>query len=169
MYNIADLLLLLARLTIGLGVASHGAQKLFGWFGGGGMQGTTGYLASLGLRPSGALAQLAGWSEFAGGILLALGALNPLGPVLVLGVMITAMLTQHRGKGFFNSKGGIELPAMVASAAVLLAFMGPGPGALGTVGWLGEFRVTFWLVILAIVGGFVVAFGLRSAPPPPQP
>lgn len=75
-----DFALLIVRIVVGLLFFGHGAQKLFGWFGGGGLNATTGWLGSIGLHPARFWALLAGLSEFGGGILLALGLLNPLGP-----------------------------------------------------------------------------------------
>src|SRR5919202_2598079 len=94
--------LLIARLAVGLGIASHGAQKLFGWFGGYGLKGTGGFLESLGFRPGSLYAAAAGLGEFGGGLLIALGLFGPVGPALVIAVMTVASLTAHRGKGFFN-------------------------------------------------------------------
>src|SRR6185503_20977418 len=123
-----SLALLLVRLVVGGLLAGHGAQKLFGAFGGGGPQGTTGFLASLKIEPPKEWALVAGVSEFAGGGLTALGLLNPIGPMLAIGAMATATLTAHKGKPIWGTKGGAELPVtnMAALAALVLA----GPGVL---------------------------------------
>ena len=95
-----DLARLLVRLVVGGLVAGHGAQKLFGWFGGPGPEGTAGMMEQLELRPPRQWALLAGISEFAGGILTALGALNPLGPLGIIGSMTMATnprIPTHRG------------------------------------------------------------------------
>ena len=78
------------RLATGLILMPHGAQKLFGWFGGYGLAGTAGFFEQLGFRPGRAFAAAAGASEFGGGLLVALGLLGPVGPALVVSVMIVA-------------------------------------------------------------------------------
>jgi|SRR5690242_376632 putative oxidoreductase len=121
--------LLVGRLVVGLGLAAHGAQKLFGWFGGHGRAGTGGYLESIGFKPGKVFATAAGGGEFCGGLLVALGLFGPLGPALMVAVMIVAM-TQHREGGFFAMNNGIELPLLYATAGVALAFTGPGAYSL---------------------------------------
>lgn len=121
--------LLVGRLVVGLGLAAHGAQKLFGWFGGHGRTGTGGYMESLGFKPGKMFATAAGLGEFCGGVLVALGLFGPLGPGLMVAVMIVAM-TQHWSGGFFSMNNGIELPLLYATAGVALAFTGPGAYSL---------------------------------------
>ena len=101
--------LLVARLVLGLLMAAHGSQKLFGWFGGHGLAGTTGYLESLGYRPGRVFATLAGLGEFTSGILIALGLFGPIGPALLLSVMIVAMSQGYRN-GFFAMNPANDLP-----------------------------------------------------------
>ena len=76
-----DVALLVLRVTVGLLVAAHGAQKLFGWFGGGGLRGTSKFMASLGFRPAVGWTAIGSLAEFAGGLLLALGLFSPLGSI----------------------------------------------------------------------------------------
>src|SRR4029453_10295513 len=94
--------LLLLRLFVGLLFAGHGAQKLFGWFGGGGPQGTAAFFSSPGYRAPPALAVLAGVSELGGGILLATGLLTPLASLLLANMMLNAIVTVVWPKGFFG-------------------------------------------------------------------
>jgi putative oxidoreductase len=122
----ADLGLLIVRLVVGLLIAGHGAQKLFGWFGGGGLNGTAAWLGSMGLRPARFWAWMAGLSEFGGGLLLATGLLDPLGSLGVIAAMVMAIILVHRGKGLWNTQGGIELPLIYAIVALGLALTGPG-------------------------------------------
>jgi putative oxidoreductase len=117
--------LLVGRLVVGLGIAAHSAQKLFGWFGGHGLAGTASYFESQGFRPGRFFAGLAGLGEFTGGVLIALGLLGPVGPALLLAVMIVAIM-QNWHNGFFAMNDGIELPLLYATAGVALAFTGPG-------------------------------------------
>jgi putative oxidoreductase len=133
--------LLVIRLVVGLALAAHGAQKLFGWFGGHGIAGTGGFFESLGLRPGNAMAVTAGLGEFAGGLGLAAGFLTPLAAAVVIATMLTASLTFHAGKGFFATEGGYELPVTYAAVAAGLAFTGAGrisiDHAVGLYAWYG--------------------------------
>src|ERR687890_1397162 len=95
--------LLLLRVVLGLVMAAHGTQKLFGWFGGYGLAGTGGFFESLGFRPGRFFAMAAGTSEFVGGALLALGLLGPLGPAMIIAIMIVAAATVHWQHGLFAS------------------------------------------------------------------
>jgi len=123
----ASIGLLIARLVFGLSISAHGAQKLLGWFGGYGLARTGGFFEQLGFRPGRLFAALAGSTEIIAGFLMALGLLGPVGPALLLSVMIVAAVTVHRGKGFFASNNGIELPLLYAAVGVVLALTGPGP------------------------------------------
>ena len=117
--------LLLARLVFGLAMAAHGAQKLFGWFGGYGLAGTGGFFEGLGFRPGKRFALAAGLSEFSGGVLVALGLLGPVGPALIVSVMLVAMVTVHLKNPFFASTNGIEVPLLYSATAVALALSRP--------------------------------------------
>jgi putative oxidoreductase len=121
-----DVGLLALRLGIGGALAAHGAQKLFGWFGGYGPDGTVQFMDSLGFPGSGRRnAVLAGLAEFGGGTLLALGlATGPAGAA-VAGNMAVAG-SSHAPNGFFNASGGYELPATFGLVGVALALGGPG-------------------------------------------
>jgi putative oxidoreductase len=122
--------LLIVRLVLGLGLAAHGAQKLFGWFGGHGLEGTGGFFEKLGFRPGKAFALLAGLGELSGGLLVALGLFGPVGPAIVVLVMIVAAVTVHLEGGFFAASNGIELPLLYAIGAMAIAFAGPGAWSL---------------------------------------
>jgi putative oxidoreductase len=121
-----DVGLLILRLTMGGLLAGHGAQKLFGSFGGYGLEGTGGWLESMGLRPGQRWARMAGLSEFGGGVLTALGLLGPVGPIATMGAMGMAAGTVHKGKPIWVTEGGAELPVMNMAAASALALAGPG-------------------------------------------
>ena len=125
--------LLLIRIVLGVVFAAHGAQKLFGWFGGFGIAGTGGWLASMGFRPARLHATVSGLSEFGGGLLLAFGLLTPLGAAAVAGVMIVAIATAHIPNGFFNTAGGYEFNLTLAVTALGLGFTGPGRYSLDRV------------------------------------
>jgi putative oxidoreductase len=148
--------LLVLRLVVGLAMAAHGAQKLFGWFGGYGIAGTGGFFEGLGFRPGPLFALAAGLSELGGGLLLALGLLGPVGSALILSVMVVAAITVHWGKPFFASTNGIEVPLLYAAAAVGLALTGPGIYSFDYALGLGS----LWspaLTALVLLGGVVGA------------
>jgi putative oxidoreductase len=127
--------LLLLRLAAGLTVAAHGAQKLFGWFGGGGLKGTTESWRGRGGRPAAAMALLAGLAE-ASGVLFALGLATPLAALAIATVMLNAVESVHWRNGFFNGKGGWEFNLQLLAIAVAVASIGPGRFSLDrTFGW----------------------------------
>ncbi len=125
--------LLILRLVLGLSFMGHGSQKLFGLFGGGGMTGTTGMMAHMGLRAPQFWAVVVALSEFGGGLLIVLGLLDPLGPLAIIGVMLVAILRVHGPKGFWNSKGGFEFNLINIAAALTLALTGYGAYSLDAV------------------------------------
>jgi putative oxidoreductase len=118
--------LLLIRVAIGAIMAAHGAQKLFGWFGGHGLAGTGGWLETMGFRPARLHAAVNGLAEFSGGLLLAVGLITPLGAAAVAGVMLVAIATVHWSNGFFNHAGGYEFNLLIVATAIALALIGPG-------------------------------------------
>jgi len=158
--------LLLARLVFGLVMAAHGAQKLFGWFGGYGIAGTGNFFESIGFRPGRLFAALAGIGEFGGGLLLALGFLGPIGPALVLSVMIVAAMTLHLGKGLFAATNGIELPLLYSAASVALALTGPGLLSVDAAIGLTSTPALALIAIAIGVVGAVVNLALRRNPAP---
>jgi putative oxidoreductase len=121
-----ELGLFLLRITVGLTLAAHGAQKLLGWFGGYGIAGTAGWLESVGFRPGRRHAILAGLTEIGGGLLLATGLATPLGAAIVASVMIVAAAIVHLKNGFFVTSGGVEYNVVLGVAALAIAFTGPG-------------------------------------------
>jgi putative oxidoreductase len=150
-----DLGLFVIRVVLGLVFAAHGAQKLFGWFGGYGRAGTGGFLETLGFRPGKLYATAAGLSEFFGGLLFALGFLGAVGPALMLSVMIVAIVTVHRKNGFFVATNGIEHPLIFAGVAVGIALTGPGRYSIDYA--LGDYRlltptVTWMILAIGIIG-----------------
>jgi putative oxidoreductase len=122
----ADASLLGLRLTVGGYLVGHGAQKLFGAFGGGGPRGTGEHFEQIGLKPGIAMSVLAGTSELFGGALIATGTASPLGPIMGASTMVVAAATVHRGKGAFAQTGGPELPITNLAATAVLAALGPG-------------------------------------------
>lgn len=152
--------LLLIRLVVGGTLAAHGAQKLFGWFGGYGIAGTGGWLESMGFRPGKAQAVVSGLSEFGGGLLLAAGLFTPLGAAAIAGVMLVAIVSVHLDKGFFNGTGGYEFNVVLVAAAIALAFTGPGELSLDNALGLDLSGPAYGLVAIlaaAVAGGSVLA------------
>ena len=119
-----DLSILIARLVVGGFLAAHGAQKLFGAFGGPGLEASAAGFERVGLRPGRFKAQVASLSEMGGGGLLALGAAHPVGPVAIAGTMSVASST-HRSNGAFSVNRGFELPLTNMVAAIVLWSSGP--------------------------------------------
>ncbi|HET7041369.1 MAG TPA: DoxX family protein, partial [Gemmatimonadales bacterium] len=114
--------LLVVRLVLGLGIAAHGAQKVLGWFGGRGLAGTGAFLEAMGFRPGARFAALAGLGEIAGGLLVAVGLLGPVGPAIITAVMVVAIVTAHWKNGFFVTAGGYETALMYIVGASAIAF-----------------------------------------------
>lgn len=148
----ADAGLLALRLTAGGILAGHGAQKLFGAFGGHGLAGTAGWLESLGLRPGKTWAALAGLSEFGGGTLMALGLGGPVGPIAIQGAMATATRQAHWNKPIWVSEGGAELPAVYSATGIALMLAGPGRYSLDRA-----FGLKVPTVVAAVVAAGVAA------------
>jgi putative oxidoreductase len=161
-----DLGFLIARVLIGLLIAAHGAQKLFGWFGGHGLKGTSAFFAQLGFRPAILFAGAAAVGELVSGLLIALGLLGPVGPALMLAVMVVAAITVHWRNGLFAATNGIELPLLYSIAAVRFAMTGPGryslDAALGFQ-WASTPTV-IWVALGAGVVGGLLSLALRRPP-----
>ncbi|HEX7049924.1 MAG TPA: DoxX family protein [Longimicrobiales bacterium] len=163
--------LLVARLAVGLYMAAHGAQKLFGWFGGPGFAGTAGLFEQLGFRPARLFAAVAAGAEVISGLLTALGLLGPVGPALMVSVMIVAIGSVHRPHGFFAMNNGIEVPLLYAAGAVALALAGPGgfsADALFGLEGLWTPRVA-WAVLLVGIAGGAANLAIRRPAPQPAP
>ena len=121
-----DIGLATIRTTTGGLMFGHGAQKLFGWWGGYGLEGTSAWLESMGLKPGRPWAIAAGASEFGGGALTALGLFHPLGPIAMLGSMAVAWRKAHWGKPIWVTSGGAELPATNMAVGIALSLVDPG-------------------------------------------
>jgi putative oxidoreductase len=156
-----DIGLLLPRVAVGLTVAAHGAQKVFGWFGGPGRDGFAGFLESLGFRRTRFYTWLAGGAEMLGGVLLALGLLTPLAVAAIIGVMLTASVAAHARNGFFADRGGYELPFVIAVAAAAVSLAGPGTFALDAV--LGQAWTGLGWGLGAIVLGILASGAVLTA------
>lgn len=128
--DIASIGLLVIRLVFGLTFAAHGTQKLFGWFGGYGIEGTGGFFESIGIKPGKPMAVLAGLGEFGGGLFFALGLLTPLAAVAITVTMLVAIFTVTGKKGYWATADGYEYNVAIIAVAVGVALTGPGAFAL---------------------------------------
>jgi len=163
-----DAALLFVRLVIGLAMAAHGAQKLFGWFGGYGLAGTGGFLEGLGFRPGRIFAFFAGLGEVGGGLLMALGLGGALGPAIIVMVMLVAIFSVHISKGFFITNGGWELNATYIASAVTVAYVGNGAYSLDHALGIDVLASTQAATILMIAAIVLAGLNLLARRPAPQ-
>jgi len=122
--------LLVLRIVVGALFVGHGAQKLFGFFGGHGLDGTGAFFESLGLRPGRMMALAAGLAELTGGALFGLGLLTPLAATLLIAVMVTAIATVHGRNGIWVTDGGVEYNLVLGSIAFAVTSIGAGKWSL---------------------------------------
>jgi putative oxidoreductase len=159
--------ILFLRIVVGTTVFAHGAQKLFGWFGGYGPRGTAGFFGSLGFRRPLVMAVMAGLSE-AAGLLLVLGFLTPLAALAVATTMVVAVGSVHWRNGFWVTAGGYEYNLLLWAVAVTLATTGPGRFSIDrALGWVDNFTGLWWgvgVAVASIVAGAIV-LAMRETPP----
>ena len=158
-----DVGVLVLRLVVGGVMFGHGAQKLFGWFGGYGLAGTSAFFGSqLRLRPATFWTLLAGLSEAGGGLLLALGLLDPLGSLGIIAAMLMAIILAHWGR-FWNTENGVEYHLVLIAAALAVAIGGPGAYSLDAALGVALPAPASLLVGLALVlVGVAVALATRA-------
>jgi putative oxidoreductase len=126
-------------------MAGHGAQKLFGSFGGPGRRGTAGFFGSLGFHTPMLTALVAGLAEFVGGTLVAIGFLTPIGAFLIAVTMVVAVATVHWEKGFWSTAGGYEFNLLIWATAVGLAAIGGGRYSIDSaIGWWDNLSGGWW-------------------------
>jgi putative oxidoreductase len=160
---------LLLRICVGGFFFGHGTQKLLGWFGGNGLDGTAAFFEQVGMRPGRRNALAAGVAETAGGSAIALGAATPLAAAGLIAVMLTAIKRVHLKNGPWNANGGYEYNVVLIASLLTLVDAGPGPLSVDAKTW-GERKGLLWTLValLAGVGGAVGAhFAAEAAPPPP--
>jgi len=168
-----DIALLVLRVVIGAVMFGHGAQKLFGWFGGYGLAGTSGFFGGqLRLRPATFWTLMAGLSEAGGGLLLVLGLLGPLGSLGIIAAMLMAMILVHWPR-FWNTDGGVEYHLVLIASALAVAIAGPGAYSLdAALGIALPAPATLLAGLALVVVGIVVALVTRApatASAVPQP
>jgi putative oxidoreductase len=159
--------LLVARLVLGLYMAAHGVQKLFGWFGGYGLEGTGGFFEQIGFRPGRLFAATAGAIEVASGVLVMLGLLGPVGPALMVSVLIVAAVSVHWQNGVFATSNGVEHTMVFAAGAIALALTGPGIFSFDAVLGLQSLwtsSAALAALSIGVIGGVVNLAGRRPAP-----
>ncbi len=159
--------LLVVRLVVGLVMAAHGTQKLFGWFGGYGLNKTGEFFVHLGFNQGRVFAALASLAEITSGLLIAFGFLGPIGPALMISVMIVAAVTVHWEHGLFAADNGIEVPLLYSTVAVGLALIGHGRYSLDAVLGLADIwtpALTWAALAVGVVGGIGNAVIRHRAP-----
>ncbi len=161
---------LLLRITVGGFFVGHGTQKLFGWFGGNGLDATAQSFEALGLRPGRPNAIAAGAAEAGGGALLAVGLATPLAASVLTSTMLTAIRTVHGKNGPWLTNGGYEYNVVLIAAALTLVEV--GPGSLSLDGALGRERSGSRWALGALATGVLGAVGAQlaasSQPVPPS-
>lgn len=162
-----DLALLILRLSMGTFLSGHGSQKLFGWFGGYGLDATgKAFESGFGLKPGKLWALSAGLSEFGGGVLTALGLMHPLGPLASIASMLVGTVKVHWGKPIWVDKGGAEMPLNYIVIALALIIAGPGKFSVDRM--LG-IRVPAWLVATVAASEAALIAYVVSQNPTPAP
>src|SRR5579884_2004738 len=160
-----DIALLILRVVVGALFMGHGAQKLFGFFGGPGLKMTAEWMQGLGLRPARLWAIVAGAFEFAGGLLLALGLITPIAALALIAVMLTAIVSVHWAKGLWTTNGGYEYNLVLSAVAAALALAGPGAFALDHIFGLAWPEPATFLIglVVVIVGVSATLYGIPWA------
>ena len=151
--------LFVIRVALGLLLFAHGTQKLFGWYGGYGLDGTGGFFESVGHRPGRRMAMFAGLSEAAGGALLVLGLLTPLAAAMIMGTMIVASVSVHADNGLWATNGGYELPMTNGLVCCGLAFAGAGSWSIddaANIPWTSGWGPGLAAILLALVSAGIV-------------
>jgi putative oxidoreductase len=157
--------LLFLRVVVGTIFAAHGTQKLFGWWGGGGLAGTAKWLGSSGFRPPLAMAVIVAASETSG-VVLAVGLVTPFAALALASTMVVAVGAVHWKNGFFSGKGGYEFNLALWSAVIAVAAIGPGRFSLDrALGWDDNLSGVWWgvgVLALSLAGGALVLASRRK-------
>jgi putative oxidoreductase len=167
--GVMDLGLLTLRTAVGLVFAAHGAQKLFGWWGGPGMDRWTGVIEAMGVRPARLWAPISALNELGGGLLLAFGLIAPVAAAVLVAQSAVIVARVHWAKGFWNTQGGYEYPLVLGAVALGLAFTGPGSWSLDDLMPLDLLYqpLVIWILVALALAGSLVAIFMRPASPRP--
>ena len=166
-----DLGRFLLRGVVGPLFVGHGTQKLFGWFGGHGVEGTGGFFESLGLRPGKRHATAAGWAEAGGGALLTLGAATPLASLLISSTMVTAIRKVHGSNGPWVTQNGFEYNLALIAAMAAITEAGPGRPSVDAALFpkLKGTGLALGMLGAAVAGSYLVTEKLSEPEPSPAP
>jgi putative oxidoreductase len=151
--NPIDLSLLILQLAVGLTFAAHGAQKVFGWWGGPGLAGWEGAMAHMGFRPARLFAVVSAGVELVGGLFLAAGFLTPFVAAVLVAQTVVIIGQVHWSNGFFNTRSGIEFPLLLGAGAAAVGI--GGPSAVSVDGALG-------LAVEPVVAGLLISLGILA-------
>ncbi len=168
MNSLIDVGILILRLALGGIFFAHGAQKLFGWFGGRGISGHAGFLESLGVRPARLLAIVSGLGESFGGLGVLFGFLMPLPAAAIIGSMSVAIIKVHVPKGFWNHDGGMEYPLVLAVLAFVIGLVGPGRYSLDRAFGVRLPEPQTYIAVLVLTA-FAVIYAVTRPAPRKQP
>jgi putative oxidoreductase len=167
----SDLALAVLRTVVGGILAAHGAQKVFGWWGGPGWAGWQGAMQRMGLRPAAGWAAISAGTELLGGLALVVGLLTPLAAAALTAQMAVIIVRAHWPRGFWNRDGGIEFPLSLAAGVVATMLLGPGDWALDAalpVQVVYEPALRWGSVAVALVGAAVALVMRPSEEPTPS-
>ena len=154
--NTVDLALLILRLTVGLTFAAHGAQKVFGWWGGPGYQGWQGAMSQMGFKPAGLFAAISAGVELIGGLALALGLLTPIAGAALIAQSVVIVGQVHWRNGFFSTKGGYEFPLTLGVAVAAIVLIGAGAWSMdAAIGFTVSASARIGLIALGMAAGVI--------------
>ena len=156
-----DLFVLILRAFVGLLVAGHGAQKVFGAFEGPGLEGFRARVAGMGFPPR-PFAELAAFSEFLGGLALAVGFATPIAAGALAVDMLVAILKVHAPKGLWVTKGGYEYPLTLLVIFALLGLSGPGAYAVDQRLAIVPWSPAVFLVVFVVGAAITIAASRRD-------
>ncbi len=166
----SDIAILLVRLAVGVTFAGHGAQKLFGWWGGPGFTKWSAAITRMGVRPTWFWAALTAGVELVCGLLCIFGLLTPLASALLVAQSLYIVVRSHLPRGFWSSKGGIEFPLQLLTGSFLVVAIGPGAIALDrALGLDLDATTRVVLLVLAVAGAFLAMAIARPQPQPAAP
>jgi putative oxidoreductase len=156
-----DFSLLILQVGVGLIFAAHGAQKVFGWWGGPGLAGWEGAMEQMGFRPARLFAITSAFAELGGGLLLAVGLLTPLAAALLVAQAVVIVGQVHWSNGFFNARSGIEFPLLLGLGAVAV---GLGGGSALAVDPLIGFALEPAARVAVVTGGMIAGVVALAVP-----